>query len=229
MTYDGDAHVSLLAYPEIRDRLIVLDGWSKTYAMTGWRLGWRLAEAAVDAARRLAVNCHSCVNAATQYAGIAALNGPQDSVRDGRGLRPAPQDRVEGLNRLSGVSCSIPGGAFYAFPNITRTGWKARRCSDAARGGRRRDDRRHQLRRPRRGLSPLLLRQLGREHPARARADGRFPGDTEGGIAPSVERLAEARHRDRRGGDVNAAITRTSVCRSSKPAPSSITPRTMRR
>ena len=81
LTYDGLAHRSLLAYPEIRDRLILLDGWSKTYAMTGWRLGysvwpkpWR------EIARKLAVNSYSCVNAAAQFAGIAALKGPQDSV-----------------------------------------------------------------------------------------------------------------------------------------------------
>ncbi|MBV8289677.1 MAG: aminotransferase class I/II-fold pyridoxal phosphate-dependent enzyme, partial [Hyphomicrobiales bacterium] len=82
LTYDGLDHRSLIAYPEIRDRLILLDGWSKTYAMTGWRLGysvwpkpWR------EVARKLAVNSYSCVNAAAQFAGIAALEGPQDSVQ----------------------------------------------------------------------------------------------------------------------------------------------------
>src|ERR687898_2624586 len=75
MTYDGEAHVSLLQYPEIRDRLIHLDGASKTYAMTGWRLGWAVwPKPLYDAARKLAVNSHSCVNAATQWAGVAALN-----------------------------------------------------------------------------------------------------------------------------------------------------------
>src|SRR6188472_3624201 len=83
MTYDGEAHVSLLQYPEIRDRLIYLDGASKTYAMTGWRLGWSVwPKPLYDAARKLAVNAHSCVNAATQWAGVAALNGPQDRVRE---------------------------------------------------------------------------------------------------------------------------------------------------
>jgi aspartate aminotransferase len=82
MTYDGEAHVSLLSYPEIRDRLIHLDGASKTYAMTGWRLGWSVWPAPLyEAARKLAVNSYSCVNAATQWAGIAALTGPQDDVR----------------------------------------------------------------------------------------------------------------------------------------------------
>jgi len=128
MTYDGEEHVSLLAYPQIRDRLILLDGASKTYAMTGWRLGWAVwPDALHDKVRKLAVNAWSCVNAPTQYAGIAALQGPQDCV----GEMVAAFDRrrrlvVEGLNRLPGVSCIVPKGAFYAFPNISRTGFKAK-------------------------------------------------------------------------------------------------------
>ncbi|TGD95971.1 pyridoxal phosphate-dependent aminotransferase [Methylobacterium nonmethylotrophicum] len=133
MTYDGERHHTLLAYPEIRDRLIYLDGASKTYAMTGWRLGWSVWPAPLyDAARKLAVNSFSCVNAATQWAGIAALDGPQDCVS----AMMAEFDRrrllvVEGLNRLPGVSCIIPKGAFYAFPNITGTGWKAKALASA--------------------------------------------------------------------------------------------------
>ncbi|MGU3469058.1 pyridoxal phosphate-dependent aminotransferase [Methylobacterium sp. C33D] len=128
MTYDGETHHSLLAYPEIRDRLVYLDGASKTYAMTGWRLGWSVwPKPLYDAARKLAVNAHSCVNAATQWAGIAALDGPQDCVAE----MVAEFDRrraivVEGLNALPDVSCIVPKGAFYAFPNIARTGWKAK-------------------------------------------------------------------------------------------------------
>ena len=81
MTYDGLPHVSLLTYPEIRDQLILLDGWSKTYAMTGWRMGWAIWPAALyDKMRKLAVNAWSCVNSASQFAGLAALTGPQDSV-----------------------------------------------------------------------------------------------------------------------------------------------------
>ena len=81
ITYDNHPHISLLEYPDIRDRLIVLDGWSKTYAMTGWRAGYAVwPDSLVEPATRLAVNCHSCVNSATQFAGIAALEGPQDSV-----------------------------------------------------------------------------------------------------------------------------------------------------
>ncbi|PIK74195.1 aspartate aminotransferase, partial [Methylobacterium frigidaeris] len=133
MTYDGERHHTLLAYPEIRDRLIYLDGASKTYAMTGWRLGWSVWPAPLyDAARKLAVNSFSCVNAATQWAGIAALDGPQDCVT----TMMAEFDRrrllvVEGLNRLPGVSCITPKGAFYAFPNITGTGWKAKALASA--------------------------------------------------------------------------------------------------
>jgi aspartate/methionine/tyrosine aminotransferase len=133
LTYDGLAHRSLLAYPEIRDRLILLDGWSKTYAMTGWRLGYSLwPKPWREIARKLAVNSYSCVNAATQFAGIAALNGPQDSVETMR----AEFDRrriavTAGLNRLPGVRAVTPKGAFYAFPNIAATGWKAKPLASA--------------------------------------------------------------------------------------------------
>ncbi|MEE3292254.1 MAG: pyridoxal phosphate-dependent aminotransferase [Pseudomonadota bacterium] len=128
ISYDGREHVSLLCYPEIADRLILLDGWSKTYAMTGWRMGYAVwPEALVEGATRLAVNCHSCVNAATQYAGIAALEGPQDAVD---GMVTAFDQRrkviVKGLNRLPGFRCRTPGGAFYVFPNIEETGLDAR-------------------------------------------------------------------------------------------------------
>src|SRR6267143_4722991 len=81
MVYDGAEHVSLLSYPAIRDRLILLDGWSKTYAMTGWRLGYSVwPESLIAHAQPLAINCHSCVNASAQFAGLAALTGPQDAV-----------------------------------------------------------------------------------------------------------------------------------------------------
>jgi aspartate aminotransferase len=128
MTYDGEKHVCLLSYPSIRDRLILLNGWSKTYAMTGWRLGYAVWPGKLyDYARKLAVNLHSCVNASAQYAGLAALQGPQDEVIK----MVAEFDRrrkvvVDGLNKLPGVSCATPKGAFYAFPNIKETGWKAK-------------------------------------------------------------------------------------------------------
>ncbi|MFC7398662.1 pyridoxal phosphate-dependent aminotransferase [Chelatococcus sp. GCM10030263] len=133
MVYDGEAHVSLLQYPEIRDRLILLDGWSKTYAMTGWRMGFSVwPKPFLEAARKLAVNSYSCVNAAAQWAGLAALTGPQDCVT----AMVEEFDRrrqivVEGLNALPNVSAATPKGAFYAFPNISRTGWKAKPLATA--------------------------------------------------------------------------------------------------
>ncbi len=133
MLYDGRGHASLLAYPDLRDRVILLDGWSKTYAMTGWRLGYGVwPEALVEGAERLAVNSHSCVNAASQYAGIAALTGPQDAVDE----MVAAFDRrrrvvVEEINRIPGLTCVEPGGAFYAFPNIRETGFTAKALEEA--------------------------------------------------------------------------------------------------
>lgn len=133
MVYDGLEHVSLLSYPQVRDRVILLDGWSKTYAMTGWRMGYSVWPAGlVDKVRKLAVNCWSCVNAPSQWAGLAALTGPQDAVA----AMVAEFDRrrhvvVEAANRLPGVSCIVPKGAFYAFPNILETGWKAKPLASA--------------------------------------------------------------------------------------------------
>ncbi|HWK00781.1 MAG TPA: pyridoxal phosphate-dependent aminotransferase [Xanthobacteraceae bacterium] len=128
LIYDGEQHVCLLSYPSIRDRLVMLNGWSKTYAMTGWRMGYSVWPGKLyEYARKLAVNSYSCVNAPSQYAAIAALTGPQDAVAK----MAAEFDKrrkvvVEGLNKLPGVSCRTPKGAFYAFPNIKETGWKAK-------------------------------------------------------------------------------------------------------
>lgn len=132
MLYDGREHVSMLEYENLRDRVIMLDGWSKTYAMTGWRLGYAVwPDALVDHATRLAINCHSCVNAPTQYAGIAALEGPQDAVD---AMVSAFDERrrviVSELNQVPGFRCIEPGGAFYAFPNIEGTGMSARELQD---------------------------------------------------------------------------------------------------
>jgi aspartate aminotransferase len=138
MTYDGEEHCSLLTFPELRDRLIILNGWSKTWAMTGWRMGWSIwpnsAESGrlYDKVRKLAVNCWSCVNAPSQHAGIAAIDGPQDDVD--KMMRAFDRRRkvvVEGLNALPGVSCITPKGAFYAFPNVSATGWKAKKLASA--------------------------------------------------------------------------------------------------
>ncbi|MEM9333136.1 MAG: pyridoxal phosphate-dependent aminotransferase [Pseudomonadota bacterium] len=133
MTYDGQTHQSLLKYPEIRDRLIVLNGWSKTWAMTGWRMGWSIwPDNLYDNVRKLAVNAWSCVNAPSQIAGIAAIDGPQDAVDN----MMAAFDRrrqlvVEKMNAIPNVSCATPKGAFYAFPNVSGTGWKSKDLASA--------------------------------------------------------------------------------------------------
>lgn len=133
MTYDGMEHVSLLQFPSLRDRLILLDGWSKTYAMTGWRIGFSLwPEQLIDKARKLAVNAWSCVNAPTQYAALAALEGPQDAVIDMVAQFDARRSViVNGLNAIDGITCRTPRGAFYAYPNIQETGWKAKELASA--------------------------------------------------------------------------------------------------
>lgn len=127
MLYGGRKHVSLLQYPDIRDRLIMLDGWSKTYAMTGWRIGYAVwPDSMVDHVTRLCINDHSCVNAATQFAAIEALNGPQDAVHGMVAQFDARRDViVRELNALPGVRCPDPAGAFYAFANIEGTGMSA--------------------------------------------------------------------------------------------------------
>ncbi len=126
--YEGRKHLSLLTFESMRDRTIMLDGWSKTYAMTGWRMGYavwpgKLAELAT----RLAINCHSCVNAAAQFAGIAALTGPKDEVA--KMVKAFDERRrfvVGALNKLPGVSCVDALGAFYVFPNIQGIGMTAK-------------------------------------------------------------------------------------------------------
>ena len=147
--YEGLEHTSWLNYPQLRDRLIVLDGWSKTYAMTGWRLGFGVFPPDLfPFAERLAINSYSCPNAATQYAAIEALDGPQEAVDI---MTTAFDERrqviVKELNDVPGVSCVTPLGAFYAFPNVSETGIDARtlqeRLLEEAGSGR---DRRDQLR-----------------------------------------------------------------------------------
>jgi aspartate/methionine/tyrosine aminotransferase len=133
MVYDGEEHVCLLSYPSIRDRTILLNGWSKTYAMTGWRLGYSVWPGKLyDYARKLAVNSFSCVNAPSQFAALEALTGPQDAVAGMVAEFDARRKLVvEGLNKLPGVSCIVPKGAFYAFPNIKESGWKAKPLASA--------------------------------------------------------------------------------------------------
>ena len=132
ITYDGHEHVSLWSYPELRDRVILLDGWSKTYAMTGWRLGYSVWPPALfEYAERLAINCYSCPNAAAQHAGLAALEGPQDEVAAMVEAFAARRGAiVEAVSGLPGFRCAQPGGAFYVFPNIEGTGMDARTLQD---------------------------------------------------------------------------------------------------
>jgi aspartate aminotransferase len=132
LLYDGLEHVSLLAYPSIRERVILLDGWSKTYSMTGWRLGYGVwPKSLIAHAERLQINSVSCTNAATQVAGVAALRGPQEPVE--RMLRAFDERRkiiVEELRSIPGFRCVMPRGAFYAMPNVSGTGKSSRELQD---------------------------------------------------------------------------------------------------
>ena len=184
MTYDDHRHQTLLAYPEIRDRLILLDGWSKTYAMTGWRLGFSVwPQTLYDAARKLAVNSYSCVNAAAQFAGLAALTGPQDAVH----AMVAEFDArrrivVDGLNALPGRARGDAEGRLLRFPQHLRDRLEGEGARQrAARGGGRGDDRRARFRRPRRGLHPPLLRQF-----AARTSCARWSGSTTSCAAPAA-------------------------------------------
>jgi len=128
LLYDGEEHVSFLEFEGVRDRTILLDGWSKTYAMTGWRLGYGVwPKKLIADAERLQINCNSCSAAATQMAGLEALRGPQDAVEK---MRLAFDERrkiiVEELNAIPGFRCLVPKGAFYAFPNTSGTGITSR-------------------------------------------------------------------------------------------------------
>jgi aspartate/methionine/tyrosine aminotransferase len=124
LVFDGVDFVSFLTFSDLRDRTIMLDGWSKTFAMTGWRLGFGIwPRNLVEHVKKLITVDHSCTSVATQMAGLAAITGPMDEIE---GFRRSFQRRrdivVEGLNAIPGVSCRRPGGAFYAFPNVSKTG-----------------------------------------------------------------------------------------------------------
>jgi aspartate aminotransferase len=128
LVFEGSEFTSFLSFPDLRDRTIILDGWSKTFAMTGWRLGFGIwPKPLVDHVRKLITVDHSCVNVAAQMAGLAAMTGPMDEIE---GFRKSFEKRrkivVDGLNALPGVSCRMPGGAFYAFPNVKETGRSSR-------------------------------------------------------------------------------------------------------
>ena len=124
LIFDNKEIPTLLNYPDLYDRLIILNGWSKTYAMTGWRLGWSVwPEKLIDHVFKFCVNTHSCVNAPAQYGAIAALDGPEDHLKDMmKEFTIRRKLIVEGLNSLKGVECSLPGGSFFVFPSIKKTG-----------------------------------------------------------------------------------------------------------
>ena len=133
MYYSG-SHTSITEFDGLVERTIILDGFSKSYAMTGWRLGYGVfPEFMMDAVTKLMTNSVSCTSVAIQMAGIAALQGPQDSVSDMMTEFRIRRDLVvDGMNNLPGVTCRTPGGAFYAFPNISGTGLDSRTFADRA-------------------------------------------------------------------------------------------------
>jgi aspartate/methionine/tyrosine aminotransferase len=132
LIFEGEHH-SLFSYDDLRDRVILLDGFSKTYAMTGWRMGYGVMR--VDLAQqiaRLMTNSNSCTASFTQKAGIEAICGPQASVTIMNDEFKKRRDYfAERINRIKGFSCLVPKGAFYMFPNITATGWKSKPLADA--------------------------------------------------------------------------------------------------
>ena len=131
MLYEGTFH-SITAYDGMADLAIILDGFSKTYAMTGWRLGYGvMPESLADHVTRLMTNCNSCTATFTQRAGLAALQGPQDAVGEMMSEFRRRRDLfVAGLNDIDGIQCALPGGAFYAFPNITGLGRTSKEVAD---------------------------------------------------------------------------------------------------
>jgi len=133
LVFDGGEHFSIMSVPGMQERTILLDGFSKTYAMTGWRMGYGVMRPDLAAQiTRLMTNSNSCTASFTQVAGVEAIRGDQTSVD---GMREEFQRRrdvfVAGLNRIKGFSCRMPKGAFYVFPNITATGWSSKLLADA--------------------------------------------------------------------------------------------------
>jgi aspartate aminotransferase len=132
LLFEGE-HFSIMSVPGMQERTILLDGFSKTYAMTGWRMGYGVMRADLAAhVTRLMTNSNSCTASFTQMAGIEALRGDQSSVEHMCGEFKRRRDMfVAGLNKIKGFSCRMPKGAFYVFPNITKTGWKSKPLADA--------------------------------------------------------------------------------------------------
>jgi len=133
LLFDGAQHFSIMTVPGMQERTILLDGFSKTYAMTGWRMGYGVMRPDLATQMtRLMTNSSSCTASFTQVAGIEAIRGDQSSVDHMRDEFQRRRDVfVAGLNKIKGFSCRMPKGAFYVFPNITRTGWKSKALEEA--------------------------------------------------------------------------------------------------
>jgi aspartate aminotransferase len=132
LLFEGE-HFSIMSVPGMQERTILLDGFSKTYAMTGWRMGYGVMRPDLAShITRLATNSTSCTASFTQIAGIEALRGDQSSVdRMCEEFKRRRDVFVAGLNMIKGFSCRMPKGAFYVFPNITKTGWKSKPLAEA--------------------------------------------------------------------------------------------------
>src|SRR5438309_8083716 len=132
LIFEGE-HYSIMSVPGFKHRTILLDGFSKTYAMTGWRMGYGVMRADLAThITRLMTNSNSCTASFTQVAGIEAIRGDQSSVDGMRAEFHRRRDAfVGGVNRIKGFSCRMPRGAFYVFPNISKTHWKSKKLADA--------------------------------------------------------------------------------------------------
>ena len=132
LIFEGEEH-SIMSIDGMKERTILLDGFSKTYAMTGWRMGYGVMRADLAThISRLMTNSNSCTASFTQVAGVEALRGSQKSVDAMRAEFEKRRDvMVAGLNKIKGFSCRVPHGAFYVFPNITKTGWPSKKLADA--------------------------------------------------------------------------------------------------
>jgi len=132
LIFDNKEIPTFFNYPDLYNRLIVLNGWSKTYAMTGWRLGWGVwPEQLIEHVFKFCVNNHSCVNTAAQYGAIAALDGPEDHLNDMMKEFTIRRKLIfDGLRSLKGVECSLPGGSFFIFPNVKGTGMSGEEFTD---------------------------------------------------------------------------------------------------
>src|SRR5579863_3615319 len=133
LLFDGSEDFSIMSVPGMQERTILLDGFSKTYAMTGWRMGYGVMRADLAShIARLATNSTSCTASFTQVAGVEAIRGDQSTVDVMRAEFQKRRDAfVAGLNRIKGFSCRVPKGAFYVFPNIKKTGWESKKLADA--------------------------------------------------------------------------------------------------